>query len=53
MNDPTRNVMHDALKSLLHKTIERTANSIECPFVWAYQPKRPRRMEEKPSRAES
>lgn len=47
MNDPTKNVMHDALKSLLHKAIERTANSVECPFVWAYQPKRPRRMEEK------
>lgn len=47
MNDPTKNVMHDALKSLLHKAIEHTANSVECPFVWAYQPKRPRRMEEK------
>lgn len=53
MNNRTQNVVHDALKSLLHKTIEHTANSVECPFAWAYQPKRPQRIEEQYSRTES
>lgn len=52
MNNRTENAIHNALKSLLHKTIEHTANSVECPFVWAYQPKRPQRMEEQSSQAE-
>lgn len=53
MNGYAQNVMHDALKSLLHKSIQHTANSVECPFVWAYQPKRPQRIEEQSSRTES
>lgn len=53
MNNRTQSVVHDALKSLLHKTIEQASNSVECPFVWAYQPKRPQRIEEQSSRTES
>lgn len=53
MNNRTQNVVHDALKSLLHKTIEQASNSVECPFVWAYQPKRPQRIEEQYSQTES
>lgn len=53
MNNCTQNVVHDALKSLLHKTIEQASNSVECPFVWAYQPKRPQRIEEQYSQTES
>lgn len=53
MNNCTQNVVHDALKSLLHKTIEHTANSVECPFAWVYQPKRPQRIEEQSSRTEN
>lgn len=33
MNNHSQNVMRDGLKSVLHKAIEHTAKSVECPFV--------------------